>query len=131
MEAVSLRRVRLSVSTHEISGAGVQAHPQKFWFVENFGKIPENLGKPLKILAKSLKDREKSLKIRAKMARNVVWLQKMAPNVWRQTQLRPLFGGNTKNRTSWSLWEKICGQKAHKNVSSKFVEIRVKTFAPQ
>ena len=24
---------------------GVQAHPQKFWFAENLGKIPENPGK--------------------------------------------------------------------------------------
>jgi len=27
---------------------GVQAHPQKFWFVENLGKIPKNLGKTSK-----------------------------------------------------------------------------------
>jgi len=26
-------------------GSGVQAHPQKFWFVENPGKIRGNLGK--------------------------------------------------------------------------------------
>jgi len=28
-----------------VSEAGVQAHPQKFCFVENPGKIPENVGK--------------------------------------------------------------------------------------
>jgi len=32
----------------------VQVHPQKFWFVENSGKIPENLDKSLKIRAISL-----------------------------------------------------------------------------
>jgi len=30
----------------------VQAHPQKFWFVENQGKIPENLNKIPKYLGK-------------------------------------------------------------------------------
>jgi len=31
---------------------GVQAHPQKFWFVQNFGKTPENLGKASENLGK-------------------------------------------------------------------------------
>jgi len=26
----------------ELEGQGGQAHPQKFWFVENSGKIPKN-----------------------------------------------------------------------------------------
>jgi len=29
---------------YEAGVRGVQAHPQKFWFVENAGKIPVNLG---------------------------------------------------------------------------------------
>jgi len=32
---------RCPVSGEELRG---QAHPQKFWFVENLGKIPENSG---------------------------------------------------------------------------------------
>jgi len=28
-----------------VSELGVQAHPQKFWFVENLGKIPESSGR--------------------------------------------------------------------------------------
>jgi len=49
----------------------VQAQPQKFWFVENPGKIPENLGK--------------FSENRAEKAANVVWFQKIAPNVCRKT----------------------------------------------
>jgi len=45
----------------------------------------------LKIWAKPLKNSVKSLKIRAKMAPDVAWLQKMAPNICRKAQLRPLF----------------------------------------
>ena len=41
-------------------------------------------------------------------------------------QSRPFFGGHTKNRSSSSLWEKMCEQKAHKNVLGKFGEIRTK-----
>jgi len=62
-------------------GAGVQAHSQKFWFVENPRKIwPQSP----KIGAKSLKIWAKSLKVRVKMAPNVS-LQKMAPNLCRKT----------------------------------------------
>ena len=60
------------------------------------------------------------------MAPNVLWIQTMASNPCRKTQLKLFFGGHTKNRSSCSLWEKICGQKAHKNFSGKFGEIREK-----
>jgi len=45
----------------------------------------------------------KSLKIWAKMTPNVIWLQKMAPNVWRNTNEYLYFGGRTKNG--------LCGRK--------------------
>ena len=45
----------------------------------------------------------------------------MQKNTW-----RPFFGGHTKIRSSWSLWEKICRQKSNKNFSAKFGEIRAK-----
>jgi len=34
-----------SLSTNGVGGVGVQAHPQKLWFVENPDQIPENAGK--------------------------------------------------------------------------------------
>ena len=53
-------------------GEGVQVHPQKFWFVENSGKITENLGK----IPENLGNIPKIL---AKVAPNVVWLQTGRP----------------------------------------------------
>ena len=52
---------------------------------------------------------------------------KRLPNVCR-TQLRPFWRSHTKNRSScsFSLYEKICGQKVHKNFSGRFEEIRAK-----
>jgi len=35
-----------------------------------------------------------------------------------------LFGGHTKSTSSCSVWEKVCGQKAHKNFLGKFGEFR-------
>jgi len=87
-------------------------HSCMHWFskcclkILSLGKIPENPGK--------------------NGAHNVVWLQKMAPDFCRKTQLKTFFGGHTKNKYSCSLWEKIYGQKAHKNFSGKFGEIRAK-----
>jgi len=43
---------------------------------------------------------------------------------------RPYFGGYTKKKSSWSLWEKIYRQKLHKNFSGKFGEIRAKFCTP-
>jgi len=67
---------------------GVQAHPQKLWFVANPGKIPEKTGNSLKIWAKFLKIWEKPLKI----------LEKMAPNVSRKRQkyMKTFIGGHTE-----------------------------------
>jgi len=91
---------------------GVQAQPQKFWFVKNFCKTSENLGKIPENPGKSCDQR--------------CLTSKMAPNVCRKAQLRPFFGGHTINRSSCSLWDKICGQKAHKNFSGKLGEIGAK-----
>ena len=46
-----------------VQEVGVQAHPLKFWFVKNPGKIPKNLGKTPEYLGK----------IRVKMAPNFVF----------------------------------------------------------
>jgi len=51
----------------------------------------------------------KSLKIQAKMA----------PNVCIKTH-ENLFWRSHQKKSSWSLWEKICRQKSHKNFSGKF-----------
>jgi len=69
--------------------AGVQAHPQKFWFVGNSGKTLETWAN--------------SLKIRAKMASNVCRM------TWSMQTL--YFGVHPKKRSSWSLSEKIVAQK--------------------
>ena len=43
---------------------------------------------------------------------------------------RSYFGGYTKNKSSWFLWEKIYRQKLHKNFSGKFGEIRANFCTP-
>jgi len=44
----------------------VQAHPQKFWLVENPIKFPENVGKNSENLRKIPENPKKSLNIKAK-----------------------------------------------------------------
>ena len=97
---------------------GCRCTPKSF----DLSKIRE---KYLKICAKSLKIREKSLNILAKSR------QKWHPSLfdfkrWRPTfaeiQVKTFFGRHTKKRSSWSLWENICSQKSHNNVSGKFGE---------
>ena len=82
--------------------------------------------KSLKILAKYMNTWTTSLKIRAKMAPNVIWIQKMAPNVCRKTHEDVFFGSSHQKRFSWSLWEQICWQQSHKNLSGIFLEVRAK-----
>ena len=77
-----------------------------------------------------LKRWAKALKIRVKIAPNVYSLQKMTSTICIKTH-EDLFVGYTNKRSSWFLWEKICRQKLHKNISGNFVEIRAKPFAPQ
>jgi len=52
--------------------------------------------------------------------------KKTAPNVCRKTKENPPFGGHTKTRLLWPLWEKICKQKSQNHFSGKFGEIRAK-----
>jgi len=53
----------LTLATALAGVQGVQAHPQKFWLVENLGKILENVGKILEILCKSLTYQKDNLNI--------------------------------------------------------------------
>ena len=97
--------------------------PSKIWFVENLGKIPENLGKTSKNLGK----------IPEKLGKNGAQhclTTKNAPIVFWKTQLRPFFRGHTKNRSSCSLWEKICGQKVYKNFRASLGKYWQKSFTP-
>ena len=93
----------------EVGVKGLQAHAQNVWFAKNLIRSPEN---------------------RVKMAPNVVWLQKMVPNVCMKTH-ETYFGSYTKKRSSWSLWGKMYWQKLHKIFSVKFGEIRAKFCTPE
>ena len=62
---------------------GVQAHPQKFWFVENLGIISENPNKTLKY----------QCKIPENLGKNSA--QGLQENKW-----RPFFGGHTKKQST-------------------------------
>ena len=96
--------------------AGGASAPQKFCFIENLDKIPENLGKTSGNLGKMPENPDKN---------GAQHLQKSTIKTffWKS---RLFFGGHTKIRSSCSLWEKICEQKAHKSFSGKFGEIRAK-----
>jgi len=83
--------------------AGVQAHPQKFWFGENQGKISENLWKPSQNPWKSA---QTPWKYGQKWRPTCFDLKKMTPIVC-GIQWRPFFGGHPKNGRH----EKIFAQK--------------------
>jgi len=74
----------------DVGVQGLQAHPQKFWFVENLAKSPENPGENGAQLCLTTKN----------------GTQGLHKNPW-----RPFFGGYTKKRPSRPLWEKSCRQK--------------------
>jgi len=102
---------RVCISPHDVF-----RHPQKFWFVENPGKILENLGK---IPENPGKNGGQHCLISKNSA------QRLQRNTW-----RPFFGGRTKKRSSWSLWEK-CRQKLHKKTfRSSLGKFGQKSFAP-
>jgi len=102
-------------------GAGVQTHPQKFWFVENPAKIPENVGKKSENLGKIAENPNKIpkhlgkiLENLGKMAPNVVWLQKMAPKVCRKTNEDHFLEVTPQKRSAkvarqlfWQVWENL------------------------
>ena len=88
-----------------VSEAGVQDHPQKFWFVESPGKIPENLGKNGAQCCLTSKN----------------GAQRLQKNMKAFLEVTP-----KKVFSSWSLWEKISRQKSHNSFLGKFGEIRAK-----
>ena len=96
------RKVHRRIGVAEMSHSG-QSGQNKI--LENLGKIPENPGK----------NGAQSCLI----SKNGV--QPLEKNTW-----RPFFGGHTNKRSLWSLWDKVCRQKSHKNFSGKFGEIRAK-----
>jgi len=60
------------------------------------------------------------------MTPNVVWLQKWRP-AFAGKHMTTFFGGHTKKRSSWSLWQKICHTKfSHQNFLGKSGNIRAK-----
>jgi len=86
--------------------AGVQAHPQQFWFVKNSKKILENLGKILENPGKNGAQR----------------LQK---------NTRPVFGGTPKYGLHHLCGRKFAGKSRTKYFSGKFGKIRAKIlFTP-
>jgi len=72
---------------------GLQPQPHKFWLAKNLGKSPENPGKNTAQHCLPSKN----------------GAQGLHKNTW-----TPFFGGYTKKRSSWSLWEKTLRQKLHK-----------------
>ena len=105
---------QLVVSVVQEAGVqGVQAHPQKFWFGENPGKIHGNLGKTSEIF-----------NIWAKMAPNMICFGKMVHNVCRIIW-RPLF---LKVISKEVLLEKCSHKKWSRSFSGKIGEIRAKIF---
>ena len=88
---------------------GVQAHPQKFWFVENPGKIRENLCKIYETVRKILENLSNNLKMLAKMAPNVVCFWKMGTKGM-QNHTKALFDGHPEGKCSWSVWKEIFTQ---------------------
>jgi len=85
---------------------GAQAHPQKFWFVENPGKISENVGKNSENFGKIPENPNKIPKYLGtipenlgKMAPNVVWLQKWRPR-FAEIQGNTIFWGVTPQKRS-------------------------------
>jgi len=107
---------------------GVQAHPQKVLICwkswpnpwkccqnsENLGKIPENPNKIPKYLSKIPENL-------GKMVPNVVWLQKMAPNVCRKTSEDHLLGGHTT---------KMVGKSCTTTFLASLGKFGQKSFAP-
>jgi len=86
---------------------GVQAHPQKLWFVENPRKISENVGKNSEIFGKIPENPNKIRKYLSKihknlgeMAPNFVWLQKISPKIFRKTSEDHFLGVTQQKRSA-------------------------------
>ena len=90
---------------------------KSFDLSKSWAKSLKIWAKSLKIWLKSLKIWAKSFKIRAKMAPNVVLLPKMALNVCRKTQLRPIWRSHQKQvfmffvgENLWAKGQKLFGK---------------------
>jgi len=91
-------------------GGGVASTPSKFLFVENLGKIPENLGKASENLGKVLENPGK----------NGAGAQRL------QKYTIKIFSWRSHGKQVFTFFVENLWQKAHKNVSGKFEEIRAK-----
>jgi len=99
----------------------MQAHPQKFRFVENPDKIPQNVVKNSEDLSKIPENPNKIPKYLDKIpenlgeiAPNVVWLQKMWSKVCRKTSKDHFWGVTPQKRSAnvarqlfWQDWENL------------------------
>jgi len=110
------------------TGAGGTRAPQKFWFDENPRKIPENPGKIHGNLSKICENLRKVTENLGKLSETtgkngaqVLWFEKMVPNVFRITW-RPIWRSSQKQL----LWEKLFPLKVAQNFWRKFGEIRAK-----
>ena len=101
--------------------AEVQAHPQKFWFGENSGKVC----KICETLPKSPKIWANTLKIRAKMAPNLLWFEKNGAQSG-QNDMKTFF--LLEVIPKWSSWKsvRVFAQNVAQNYFSKFGKIRAK-----
>jgi len=131
------------LGTGVASGVGgrVQAHPQKFWFGENPGKISENpgktcgnlgkvcgnLGKVCENLCKIPENMCKVSKNMGKKASDVLWFEKIAAqraSIWNsgvQNRTKTLlFGGHPKN----TLQKKIFARKVDQNLFGQIWVLR-------
>ena len=88
---------------------GLQAHPQKFWFVENLGKSPENPGKSRAQHCLTSKN----------------GAQGLHKNTW-----GPFLEVTPKRGRHDLCGRKLVGKTWPKNLLGKFGEIRAKSFAP-
>jgi len=81
---------------------GVQAHPQKFWFVQNLGKIPETFGKISENLGKIPENPNKIPKYLGKIPENLgkngtqrCLTSKNGDQSLQKSRWRPFFGGHS------------------------------------
>ena len=103
---------------------GVQAHPQKFWFCENPGKICGNMGKVCENLCKITEIWANS-KNTSKNGAQLVWLKKWRPTCFEKTAPK---SHEDSFLVIWStvFMRKYSYKKWPKTFSSKFGKIRPK-----
>jgi len=115
-----------TVTTIGVGGGGVQevqAHPQKFWFVENPGKSLKIRAKSAEIWAKSVKTFAKYLKIWTNSLK--IWTE-MVPDVCR-INMKTFFWRSSRKQSSWEIIPTTSGPKLFRASLGKFGQ---KFFAP-